>query len=59
MRWYRLYHRQLKQFQDIYAASFSEALYKVGWLIGDVWVRERSQGAHARGWRNITRREVK
>lgn len=59
MRWYRLYHRQLKQFQDIYACSAQEACDKVGWLIGDVWVREQSLGAHAPGWRNITPREIK
>jgi len=56
MKRYRLFHRVLKEFRDIEAESAQEACQQVGWLIGDVWVREASRGPHASGWRNITRR---
>lgn len=53
---YRLYHRELKQFQEFEAESAQEACQKAGWLIGDCWVREETRGKYANGWRNITRR---
>jgi len=56
MKQYRLFHRVLKIFQDVYANSAQEACQKVGWLIGDTWVRDETQGQYANGWRNITRR---
>jgi len=63
IRHYRLFHRQLKQFQDMTAASAQEACQQAGWLIGDVWVRELTpivrdptseSGHRGGGWRNIT-----
>ncbi len=59
MKKYRLYHRVLKKFKDVEAASAQEACHAVGWLIGDCWVREETRGKYANGWRNITRRETK
>ncbi len=58
MKRYRLFHRVQKTFQDIQAASAQEACQQIGWLIGDTWVREETQGKYANGWRNITRRKV-
>ena len=59
MRIYRLFHRVLLEFRDVEAESAQEACEKVGWLIGDTWVREQSYGVHASGWRNVTRRVKK
>ncbi len=56
MKLYRLFHRVLKKFRDVEADSAQEACQKVGWLIGDTWVREETRGQYANGWRNITRR---
>jgi hypothetical protein len=56
---YRLFHRVTKQFQDVEAESGQEACEKVGWLIGDVWVRVRTAGQYSHGWSNVTKREVK
>ena len=56
---YRLFHRVKREFRDIEAESAQEACEKVGWLIGDVWVRARTQGQFAHGWSNVTKREAK
>ena len=65
---YRLYHRIEKRFKDVKAESAQEACDKVGWLIGDVWVREYTpvvsdpssdSGHRGGGLRNITPREIK
>ena len=63
---YRLFHRVLKEWADVEANSAQEACENVGWLIGDVWVREwtpvvadsaSESGHRGGGWRNITPRE--
>ena len=59
MKRYRLWHRVYKEFCDVTADSAQKACDKVGWLIGDTWVREETRGQYANGWRNITKREVK
>ena len=56
---YRLFNRITHEFHDVEAESAQEACQKVGWLIGDTWVRERTRGPHAHGWSNVTKREVK
>lgn len=66
MKQYRLCHRSLKEFRDVEAESAQEACQTVGWLIGDVWVRELTpvvpdptseSGHRGGGWKNITKRE--
>lgn len=68
MKDYRLYHRILKEFRNIEAESAQEACEQVGWVIGDVWVREHTEtrrdphsdsGLRYPGWKNITKSEVK
>lgn len=68
MKWYRLMHRVTSQFRDVEAASAQEACQAVGWLIGDVWVREHTEtrrdpksesGFRYPGWKNVTPRHVK
>lgn len=63
MKRYRLFHRITKTFQNIQAYSAQEACQKVGWLIGETWVRELTPTVHdptsesghsGGGWRNIT-----
>lgn len=65
MKEYRLFHRELKKFWDGEANSAQEACQKAGWLIGDTWVRERTQvvsnsasdsGHTGGGLRDITHR---
>ena len=56
MKRYRLMNRKTKEFRDVDAPSAQEACEKVGWLIGDTWVREETRGRYANGWKNITRR---
>jgi len=56
MKRYRLFHRERKEFADVEADSAQEACHKVGWLIGDCWVRQETRGQYANGWKNITRR---
>lgn len=67
MKNYRLYHRILKEFRDVKADSATEACQSVGWMIGDVWVREltpmvrnpASESGHSGGgWKYITPKEV-
>ena len=57
MKGYRLRHRITHESKDIEAGSAQEACQQVGWLIGETWVRERTWGAHAHGWRNVTKRD--
>jgi len=59
MKQYRLFHRVLEEYATVKAESAQEACQKVGWLIGDTWVREAIQGRYTSGWRNVTSREVK
>ena len=68
MKQYRLYHRTLKEFRHEETESAQEACQKVGWLIGDVWVRELTpivrdptseSGHRGGGWKNVTPREIK
>ena len=65
MKRYRLFHRIHEQFADVDADSAHEACQHVGWLIGDVWVREltpvvknpASESSHSGGgWKNVTPR---
>jgi hypothetical protein len=58
MNQYRLFHRVKREFRDIEANSAHEACEKVGWLIGDVWVRIQTRGQYSHGWSNVTKREV-
>lgn len=67
MKVYRLYHRILKEFRDVTAKSAQEACEKVGWLIGDTWVRVKTpivsdpsseSGHRGGGWKNVTPREL-
>lgn len=60
---YRLRHRVTGEYQDIEANSAQEACNKFGWLIGDVFVRERTprvasstseSGAKGGGWKYVT-----
>jgi len=62
---YRFYHRNKKVFEEVTADSAQEACEKAGWLIGDVWVRERTpvvsdpsswSGHRGGGWKDITHR---
>jgi hypothetical protein len=57
MKAYRLFHRVKGEFRDVTAESAQEACDKVGWLIGDVWVRVRTQGRYSHGWANVTSRK--
>lgn len=59
MKQYRLFHRVKKEFRDVEAESAQEACEQVGWLIGDVWVRVKTQGQYSHGWSNVTTREAK
>ncbi len=68
MKTYRLYHRVAKMFRDVEADSAQEACDIIGWVIGDVWVREHTEtrrdphsdsGFRYPGWKNVTPREVK
>jgi len=56
---YRLYHRVKREFRDVEAESAQEACDKVGWLIGDVWVRVKTWGQYSHDWTNITKKEVR
>lgn len=65
MKTYRIYHRALKQFRQVTAASAQNACRQAGWLIGDCWVREftpvvsnpnTASGHSGGGWRNVTSR---
>lgn len=68
MKTYRLYHRIQQEFREVDADSAQGACEQVGWLIGDVWVREHTEtrrdpssdsGFRYPGWKNITKKEVK
>ena len=67
LKTYRLYHRIQKVFREAEAELAQEACDQVGWLIGDVWVRELTpvvsdpnsdSGHRGGGWKNITPRKV-
>lgn len=65
MKTYRIMHRETGEFApDIEADSAQEACQKAGWLIGDCWVREKTEtrrdphsdsGFRYPGWKNVTK----
>ena len=65
MKTYRIMHRGTNEFApDTEATSAQEACQKVGWMIGDCWVREKTEtrrdphsdsGFRYSGWKNITK----
>jgi len=68
MKKYRLYHRVLREFRNVDADAAQAACEKVGWMIGDVWVREYtptvedpgSESGHKYGgWKFITPRTLR
>ncbi len=50
---YRLYHRLLRVSRNVRATSAQEACDKLGWLIGDVWVRCLGPVDHPTAWKDI------
>ena len=56
MKKYRLYHCRKHVWGEINANSALEACQKLNWLIDDCWVREKTQGKYANGWKDITPR---
>jgi hypothetical protein len=56
---YRLFNRVTKEFRDVQAKTAQDACSIVGWSIGDVWVRVKTQGQYSHGWSNITKRDAK
>jgi len=48
---YRIMNRITQEWWEGEAPSAQEACEKAGWMIGDCYVRVKSEGTHAHGWK--------